>query len=320
MSIVVSGKITGVSADFCEACSHTAVHMHNGMLYCFGGGKKGSNYLFRVSEKLSISSRRPMPCLPRTLNATCIANNRLYSLGGCESMLNIHDGLISGDTMSIINLIDNSYCDVYLTGVKIPGLVGATLLPLDSSNILLCGGADSSGQASTAFYLVDIVKYKASIYCEFPAPAVGSSFTLINGVIYTFGGQTAGGLSNTLYTLLLSTSKEERQWIPHRVPSKIPRRYCHSACEYEGYLVIFGGRAETRILNDMWLYIPQSDEWRKIVCDSSLGGRHSAPMCGMKNGLLIAGGIGTLSIYGAPFIVEPLYLITKSPVKQVALI
>lgn len=40
----------------------------------------------------------------------------------------------------------------------------------------------------------------------------------------------------------------------------------------------------------------------------------------MRNGLLIAGGIGTLAIYGAPFIVEPLYLLTKSPVKQVALI
>ncbi|EES98421.1 Hypothetical protein GL50581_4370 [Giardia duodenalis ATCC 50581] len=320
MSVVISGKITGVSADFCEACSHTAVHIHNGMLYCFGGGKKGSNYLFRVSEKLSVSSRRPMPCLPRTLNATCIANNRLYSLGGCESMLNIHDGLISGDVLSIINLADNSYCEVYLIGVKVPGLVGATLLPLDSTNILLCGGADSAGQASSVFYLINTAKYQTSTYCEFPAPGIGTSFTLVDGVIYAFGGQTPGGLLSTLYTMPISESKKERQWTSHRVPSKVPRRYCHSACGHEGYLAIFGGRTETRILNDMWIYTPQSDEWRKVVCPSSLGGRYSAPMCSLKEGLLVAGGIGSLAIYGAPFIVEPLYSLTKSPVKQVALI
>lgn len=235
-------------------------------------------------------------------------------------MLNIHDGLISGDVLSIINLVDNSYCEVFLIGVKIPGLVGATLLPLDSANILLCGGADSSGQASTVFYLISTTEYRVSIYCEFPAPGIGSSFTLVNGVIYAFGGQTTGGLGNTLYTLTVSKATEERQWTSHRVPSKIPRRYCHSACGYEGYLAIFGGRTETRILNDMWIYIPQSDEWRKIVCPPSLGGRYSAPMCGLKEGILVAGGIGALAIYGAPFIVEPLYSLTKSPVKQVALI
>jgi len=69
-----------------------------------------------------------------------------------------------------------------------------------------------------------------------------------------------------------------------------PARAYHSACAHRGELVIFGGEARARRLQDTWVLDPTSHTWRQIPVDFPEGRAHAACAVAQERTLLVSGG------------------------------
>lgn len=223
--------------------------------------------------------------------------------------------MLRGTHITLISLPDHTHAEVLLSGVGIPSLNGPTLLPTDPTTILIIGGVDGLGNPSQYCYRVDLTTYGVSVFCEVPHSATGASYVLLDNRVYLLGGKRHERVCGLLHILDLET----RTWQTQKLPPRMPARYSHSACVYEGNLLIYGGRTEERLLSDCWLYRPVSDEWLELTLDEPLA-QYSAPIAVVGERVLVAGGVGAFGLYGVIFTLRPSYARTHRLIKQISIL
>ncbi len=89
-----------------------------------------------------------------------------------------------------------------------------------------------------------------------PDNRVGHSLTVINNVVYLFGGYTAAGLRNDLWKFDPVTNS----WT-NLGSGGPPARIRHAAAAVDGKLVIHGGTDGATKLDDLWIYDPGVNAW-----------------------------------------------------------
>ena len=99
-----------------------------------------------------------------------------------------------------------------------------------------------------------------------PAPAPRSGHTWVGdpstGVAYLFGGQSRSEPLDDLWTYDLAADR----WRPTaRTGETPPARSGHVAAWIDGIgAVVFGGRLDAAVANDLWAYDPDAGAWRTV--------------------------------------------------------
>eukprot|EP00299_Pterocystis_sp_00344_P020029 c9871_g1_i1.p1 GENE.c9871_g1_i1~~c9871_g1_i1.p1 ORF type:complete len:701 (+),score=181.25 c9871_g1_i1:49-2103(+) len=109
--------------------------------------------------------------------------------------------------------------------------------------------------------------------------------------MFVFGGYDASGVhSNNIWTFTAANN----QWVLLSPVGAQPlARSHHIAVAHDGKLVIFGGRTDNRLLNDMWMFDVNELSWTEIIPDS---GSHKPSERSHASGALI--GANRLAVWG----------------------
>ena len=124
-----------------------------------------------------------------------------------------------------------------------------------------------------------------------PTPRRAHSATLVDALVYVFGGGEGATFYNELYVLDL----RNRTWYRPRVQGTPPSpRRAHSCTRHNGYLYVFGGGSEHGTFNDLHrldVRNPEQVSWRRLLCTGAVPttrGYHTATL--VHNKLLVLGG------------------------------
>ncbi|XP_066575426.1 multiple epidermal growth factor-like domains protein 8 [Amia ocellicauda] len=94
-----------------------------------------------------------------------------------------------------------------------------------------------------------------------PRTAAAGIYLSSTGALYLFGGFDLNRPLGDLVRFNFTTNHWEKR--PHTYSPAA--RHSHTAVEWEGNMVIFGGElADGSLANDVWLYRPLSDDWQQL--------------------------------------------------------
>jgi len=122
----------------------------------------------------------------------------------------------------------------------------------------------------------------------------------------TVGNKTVvlyGGIGNKLFDKVQIYDPGKESWTTPETVGEVPRegRHGHSACEYKGNVVIFGGEKKynhalgfRESLNDVYTFNPEKSEWKSIKSlGKNMDGRRNHTAAVHSKVLYVYGGIGT---------------------------
>ncbi|MEZ4521403.1 MAG: kelch repeat-containing protein [Thermomicrobiales bacterium] len=131
----------------------------------------------------------------------------------------------------------------------------------DRERLLLFGG-----QSNTAAYLGDFWAFDTAttswteLEPESGSPSPRNLYSLVrnteSGDLFLFGGASASGMLNDLWSYRVESGEWEGQEFADGVP--IPARDSHDAVWLDdaGAMLVFGGRGDAGLLNDLWIFVP----------------------------------------------------------------
>ncbi|KAJ3108507.1 hypothetical protein HK100_003425 [Physocladia obscura] len=138
------------------------------------------------------------------------------------------------------------------------------------------------------FVSIDAIQTsKQSTHYKPPAPRVGASLVYFNSTAYLFAGAShEDGYFNSIHALNL----ESRVWkaIKPRSKFKPIARYDHLSLIVDQRLrqtdskqmLVFGGAADDGLLNDLWLYSFEFEEWIQIEAKGVMPSPRTIQSCG----------------------------------------
>ncbi|ONK61554.1 uncharacterized protein A4U43_C08F31170 [Asparagus officinalis] len=261
---VVTASASGRSEDFNCNCSPDAPDINECLVANF------DNWMM-----LSTSGAKPTP---RFHHAAAVVGNKMVVVGG-ESGHGMLD-----DTM-ILNLDKLTWAaaapKVYLSGaglpLKIPSCRGHCLVSWGTHVLLVGGKTDASNDRVSVWSFDMETECWSNIEAKGDIPAARSGHSVIRAgpVLILFGGEDAKGRKlNDLHMFDLKSL----MWLPLRYKGTGPSpRSNHVAALYgDKTLLVFGGQAKSKILNDLYSLDFETMVWTRL----KTRGHHPSPRAG----------------------------------------
>lgn len=215
---------------------------------------------------------------PVAYHSACVFKEQMFMFGGNNYI------------KTAVRSPDNSemhYAPLYSLNLKTfawmqPKTKGDLVLPRDehtavideaNGQMVIFGGFQEGERTNE----VALYNLKTSTWCKVkldedakkPSPRSGHAAVVHNGVMYVFGGKTDNSLKlNDLWAFSLSANKwHEVRPVDEVIPDV---RSGHSACVYDGLILVFGGIFEvTKELNDVCAFSISQNRWVHICQDVS---------------------------------------------------
>ena len=172
---------------------------------------------------------------------------------------------------------------------NLPWALGAQSEVFDTSNnqAYIFGGYDSSTTATSSFFVMDSYAVWSDItgnVANKPSPRYGHSaaWDQANRKMYIFGGYSSSqGYMRDLYVFDAATQNFTRLTPLNSGPNI---RAFHGAMwdPTDGAMLVFGGRTNTTVYNDTWIYWPHNNTWARANIPS-IGTRWSMASAWSKN-------------------------------------
>ncbi|CAB3232738.1 unnamed protein product [Arctia plantaginis] len=186
--------------------------------------------------------------------------------------------------LHVFNTTTNQWF-VPVTKGEVPPGCAAYGFVVDGTRLLVFGGMVEYGKYSNDLYELQASRWEWKRLKPLPpkqglppCPRLGHSFTLLNGMVYLFGGlanesddpkNNIPRYLNDLYTLELYPNSSMTVWdIPLTYGQSPPPRESHSGVAYtdrnsgKSSLIIYGGMSGSR-LGDLWVLDMESMSWSR---------------------------------------------------------
>ena len=115
--------------------------------------------------------------------------------------------------------------------------------------------------------------------------------TAVGNKLYLFGGKDK---AKALHDDILVIDPTEKKVVPLKIAGeKPPARCCHSAVLYQDKIVVFGGKGQEGILNDLWSFDLRTNTWEQKYPSVAPAPRRSHLAFVFGANMLIIGGISS---------------------------
>ncbi|KAJ0980687.1 hypothetical protein J5N97_008942 [Dioscorea zingiberensis] len=239
---------------------------------------------------LSISGERPAP---RSHHAAAVVGSKMVVVGGDSGKGLLDDTLILNmNKLAWVVATPKAYLSPNGVPLKIPACKGHCLVSWGETVLLIGGKADPISERVQVWSFDVESECWSCIEAKGDIPAARSGHTVIRAgpVLILFGGEDAKGKKlNDLHMFDLKSLT----WLPlHYTGTGPSPRSNHVAALYDDrILLVFGGQAKSKILNDLYSLDFETMVWSKI----KVKGHHPSPRAGCCGALCgtkwyIAGG------------------------------
>ncbi|OHS97030.1 hypothetical protein TRFO_36813 [Tritrichomonas foetus] len=171
---------------------------------------------------------------------------------------------------------------------------------LQNQTIVFAGGVTSINdkkKEKSPNVLLNIDDWKLDIDNNGGFSSVGSTIISDKNILYSFGGIRNSQINSNVMYYDFTSPKKQTQWEPYNLISNeyvITARSFHSAVNYEGMMVVFGGIDKNKsLLNDINILTLHNPIWLKIFPNKQSEippPRYKHSSCIYKDNLIIHGG------------------------------
>lgn len=312
------------------SCFGTGFVNFDGLLFSYGGGKKGSNVAHIYGGYGLVMSTMTVKASPITHHASCGFDDLYVAHGGCRDSRHLKRTLVSADKLLFINPNTLAVTKRRLTG-EVPSPRALHQVLVVRRNLLLIAGGLSSGPLADC-YCVDLTTMESTWCGNLPLPLFSFAMVSCKDRIFLLGGQTEGMvISPGFYELFLSdvtVSEEESIYHTFCCTTTEPQRKSQSVPKYRllwrklphtpflprrgisctticTQIVIFGGTSGTAYYNDLWIYSIENEYWKEYqIYQDVPGKRFSAAIGHIMTNLVVAGGSNGLTEFHDSYLID----------------
>lgn len=247
-----------------------------GKLYTFSGAVNKTE-LYRYDSTTTLWTKLPDGALSKDYAASCFCKGIFYVHGGYD----VAGSNTTNNVMRKYNPTTNGWTTAQWGPTK---RAQHGMISTDNKIFLYGGYGNTAIDRLSDMWCYEPTSGQWTQMASGPVAVTQFGMAGMGKKVYIFGGYSGAGTDN-----FLEFDTETNIWTA--LPKAPAARYSPTLTEVGGLLYLFGGLGSGGVMNDLWVYDPNTTVWTQVVGGTFPAARRLHNAAKVQNRLVIYGGV-----------------------------